>query len=124
MSLFYYLPHTYSPSLPPSLPPSPPTHRDVILVVVLEVVEEVHVSEKFLRWSPEVKDLLSGAGWVVDLVWLDVSHDTDGSHYQLHTSRRTLHGLHNGDVCRLGGGEGGGAVSVWRGEGVFVVSVW
>ena len=70
----------------------------------------MHVSEKFLRRSPEVKDLLSGAGWVVDLVWLDVSHDTDGSHYQLHTSRRTLHGLHNGDVCRLGGGEGGGCV--------------
>ena len=95
-----------SPTLPPSLPPSLPTHWDVILVVVLEVVQEVHVPKKFLRRSPEVKDLLSGAGWVVDLVWLDVSHDTDSSHHQLHTSRRTLHCLHNRDVCRLGGGEG------------------
>ena len=85
----------------------------------------MHISEKFLRRSPEIEDLLSGAGWVIDLVCLDVPHDTDGRHHQLHTSRRTLHRLHNSDVCRLGGcGEGGVCVvRVWE-RGVCVVRVW
>ena len=77
------------------------TYRDVVLVIVFEVVNEVQVSEESLRGSPVVQDLLPRPGWVVDLVWLDVPHDTHGRHHQLHTSRRALHGLYDCDVCRL-----------------------
>ena len=52
--------------------------------------------------------LLPSAGWVVDLVWFDISHDTDGSHHQLDAIRRILHGLYNSNVSRLGEGTGGG----------------
>ena len=69
--------------------------------------------------------LLPSAGWVVDLVWFDISHDTDGSHHQLDAIRRILHGLYNSNVSRLGEGTGGTAgggreqreVTCRRGEG-------
>ena len=62
--------------------------------------------------------LLPSAGWVVDLVWFDISHDTDGSHHQLDAIRRILHGLYNSNVSRLGEGTwGGDRGDSGRGEG-------
>ena len=63
---------------------------------------EFAMGEVQLRVCTSGLYLLPSAGRVVDLVRLNVFHDTNSSHHQLDPVGRVLHGLDNGNVSGLG----------------------
>lgn len=90
------------------------TYWDIVSVIFLETIQELHISQQSLGGSPVVLNLLARARGVIDTIRLDVSHDTDGCHDQLDARGRVLHGLDDGDVSRFEGIEGSqGRLKSW-----------
>ena len=75
--------------------------RNVVFVIGLQVVKEVHVSQQFLTGTPIVQNFATTSRGIVDLVWLQVSHHANSFHDQFYSSRGVFHGLHNGDISWL-----------------------
>lgn len=77
------------------------THKYIILVVLSQHCEKVHVTEQLFTRSPVVKDLLSRTRWIVYLLWLDISHNTHSRHNKFHSGWWIFHGFHDWYICGL-----------------------
>ena len=81
-----------------------------------ERLDKVWVRENLLGWFPEVFNLLSRAGGVVDLCGLDIQQHTHRLHYQLDSPRRILEALNLLYVCCFDGIECRNSLHIYHSE--------
>ena len=67
------------------------THGNVIFVEFTQRIQEIHVSQQLLRWSPIIGYLFPRSRWIVNPIRFQIFHDTDGRHDKSDTWRWTLH---------------------------------